>query len=181
MAIVTDRYWIKNSMMISVEDNSVEFKNHRSISEEEISKDNIKISPVSNAICGFLNQGTGGIIYLGIHDSGRVDGMILTPSQMDHCYGSIVDTLGRFNPPVPTQSVSVKFVPVLPEDHAIPLEFMKARREKVIELRQLVEQEDKKHEIRKAIGRCWCDRESKNSSENGEIIPDWIVEIQICE
>lgn len=109
----------------------------------------------------------------------RVDGMILTPSQMDHFFGSISDTLSRFNPPVPANHVGVKFVPVIPEDHPDPLDFMKARREKVIDLRKLVEQEDKKHEIRKPIGKCWCDRESKNSSENGEIIPDWIVEIQI--
>ena len=71
MAIVTNRYWVKNSIMKVHEDNSIEFKNHRSISEEEIAKDNIKISPVSNAICGFLNQGIGGIIYIGIHDSGQ--------------------------------------------------------------------------------------------------------------
>ena len=116
---------------------------------------------------------------MGIHDSGRVDGMNLNPSQMDHCYGSIVDTIKRFNPPVALENVEVKFVPVLPEDHENPLDFMKARRKVVIELRRLLQEEDKKHEFRKTIGRCWCDKESMKMSENGDIIPDWVVEIKI--
>ena len=89
MSIVTSRFWIKNSQVGSDENNSIEFKNHRSISEEEVSKQSMKISPISNAICGFLNQGSGGKILLGIHDSGRVDGICLTPAQMDHCNASV--------------------------------------------------------------------------------------------
>ena len=105
--------------------------------------------------------------------------MHLTPSQMDHVYASVANTLSRFNPVVPEGAVKVRFVPVLPEDHANPRDFMEATREKVKELRQMTKQEEKKHQLRRAIGRCWCDIESQNMAENGEIIPDWIVEIKI--
>lgn len=91
------------------------------------------------------------------------------------------DTLNRFNPPVAGGSVKVRFVPILPEDHPNPSEFMRGRREKVIELRKMVNENDRyrKHQLRKPVGKCWCDRESENLENSGEIIPDWVVEIEI--
>ena len=41
------------------EDTLIEFKNHKSISFEEVPPDKIGIQPISNTICGFLNQGKG--------------------------------------------------------------------------------------------------------------------------
>ena len=39
----------------------------------------------------------------------------------------------------------------------------------------------RKHQLRKPVGKCWCDRESENLENSGEIIPDWVVEIEICK
>ena len=60
---------------------------------------------------------------------------------------------------------------------------MRGRREKVIELRKMVNENDRyrKHQLRKPVGKCWCDRESENLENSGEIIPDWVVEIEICK
>ena len=60
---------------------------------------------------------------------------------------------------------------------------MRGRREKVVELRAMVNEDDRdrKHQLRKPVGKCWCDKESENLENSGEIIPDWVVEIEICE
>ena len=76
----------------------------------EISRNLLKT--ISQTICGFLNQGQGGMVLLGIHDSGQVRGIELTPPQMTHLHYSIQDRIRRFNPPVDPELIQVQFVPV---------------------------------------------------------------------
>ena len=61
-----------------------------------------------------MNQGHGGVVLLGIHDSGQVRGIELTPPQMTHLHYSIQDRIRRFNPPVDPELIQVQFVPVSP-------------------------------------------------------------------
>lgn len=51
--------YIEGVKLKSEEDNLTEFKNHRAISKEEKPVDRIEVQPISNTICGFLNQGRG--------------------------------------------------------------------------------------------------------------------------
>ena len=78
--------------------------------DPEISRNLLKT--ISQTICGFLNQGHGGMVLLGIHDSGQVRGIELTPPQMTHLHHSIQDRIRRFNPPVDPELIQVQFVPV---------------------------------------------------------------------
>ena len=70
------------------------------------------LKTISQTICGFLNQGQGGMVLLGIHDSGQVRGIELTPPQMTHLHYSIQDRIRRFNPPVDPELIQVQFIPV---------------------------------------------------------------------
>lgn len=82
----------------------------RHLGDPEISRNLLKT--ISQTICGFLNQGHGGMVLLGIHDSGQVRGIELTPPQMTHLHHSIQDRIRRFNPPVDPELIQVQFVPV---------------------------------------------------------------------
>ena len=59
MGIKWRKNYIEGSSINLEENTMIEFKNHRSISFEEVPPDKIGIQPVSNTICGFLNQGKG--------------------------------------------------------------------------------------------------------------------------
>ena len=54
------------------------------------------------------------MVLLGIHDSGQVRGIELTPPQMTHLHCSIQDRIRRFNPPVDPELIRVQFIPVSP-------------------------------------------------------------------
>ena len=57
--IAWHEHYIEGSKLKLEEDNLTEFKNHRAISKEEKPVDRIEVQPISNTICGFLNQGRG--------------------------------------------------------------------------------------------------------------------------
>ena len=59
MGIKWQKSYIEGSSIGLEENTMIEFKNHKSISFEEVPPDKIGIQPVSNTICGFLNQGKG--------------------------------------------------------------------------------------------------------------------------
>ncbi|XP_046393463.1 uncharacterized protein LOC124161217 isoform X2 [Ischnura elegans] len=113
------RYYVTGAVMNVEEDRTHEFKGHRNIAIEEIppwcidatDKHRKTRNCISRNICGFLNSGLGGIIYLGVLDDGSIAGIFLSRYQRDHLTLSLKDTLGRFRPPVPSHLVSIDFVP----------------------------------------------------------------------
>jgi hypothetical protein len=64
-------------------------------------------------LCGFLNTGQGGTVYVGILDGGRVHGVRLTQYQKDHLLLSLQNAMNVFKPPVPRFMYNAEFVPVL--------------------------------------------------------------------
>lgn len=67
----------------------------------------------SRNLCGFLNTGCGGTVYIGILDGGRIKGVRLTRYQQDHLLLSLQDAMKAFRPPVPHFMYNAEFVPVL--------------------------------------------------------------------
>jgi hypothetical protein len=63
-----------------------------------------------------LNSRHGGTICLGVRDDGTVLGLHLNLYQLDHVLLSLKDTLARFTPPPPVDSVRVRCVPVVPQE-----------------------------------------------------------------
>ena len=63
---------------------------------------------IFRSICGFLNTGEGGIIYIGVGDNGRVLGLTFTEEQMDHLTKSINHTLSRYLPQVEKKQWDVR-------------------------------------------------------------------------
>ena len=66
---------------------------------------------VCRALCGFLNTGEGGAVYIGVGDNGRVLGLTYTSEQIDHMIQSISHTLSLYSPPVRRElwDVSIMF------------------------------------------------------------------------
>jgi hypothetical protein len=64
-------------------------------------------------LCGFLNSGLGGTVYVGVQDDGTVGGVRVTQYQQDHLLLSLQDAMNAFRPPVPSFMYSTKFIPVL--------------------------------------------------------------------
>lgn len=181
--ISTKRYFVQNSRLPFEENTKMEFKNHHSISIEEMKGARIpKLAPISQTICGFLNQGEGGVILLGIHDSGYVRGIELTPPEMEHLNYSILDTISRFNPPVETDAVQIEFIPVSPyelvnnkKDFFDKVKHWYANFEKFID----EDDDERPHEFRKALDKCWCGKEKRRLVENSEFVQKWIVQLTI--
>lgn len=64
-------FYIVGSEVSAREDRQTEFKGHKNVSSKDIppwltqSSKRRTQSPISRAICGFLNTGEGGIVYIG--------------------------------------------------------------------------------------------------------------------
>lgn len=71
-------------------------------------------------LCGFLNSGLGGTVYVGVQDDGAVTGLRFTKYQQDHLLLSLQDAMNAFKPPVPSFMYSAKFVPVLQPGYDYP-------------------------------------------------------------
>lgn len=66
----------------------------------------------SKYICGMLNSGLGGVLYGGIFDNGMVNGFMMSSYQRVHVTLQLQEVLQRFQPQVPTELVSIQFVPI---------------------------------------------------------------------
>ena len=66
----------------------------------------------SKYICGMLNSGLGRVLYGGIFDNGMVNGFMMSSYQRVHVALQLQEVLQRFEPRVPTELVSVQFVPI---------------------------------------------------------------------
>lgn len=119
--------------------------------------------------CGFLNTGLGGIVYIGITDSGAVFGVPLTPYQKDHVCLNVQDTLSRFTPPVTEDMYLLRFIPVVDEDD-------KERETSSSFYDDL--QRDTPHRLRTSVY-CWCDNDARAQFDTGKIAERFVIEIEI--
>lgn len=179
MSIVWNRYWPLGTKIALAEDRLVEFKNHWYITEDQVSRGGIKLAPISACICGFLNQGQSGKVFLGIRDPGYISGLRLTPEQMDHLATSVENALDRFSPQVPEGIVNVTFVPVLSKQECVdPKSNIKSRKQNFKALRTSAD-DDQLHELGSQLDKCWCHQTNERLRENDKPVPVWIVEIEI--
>lgn len=185
-------FFVQGSRLPIEENTKIEFKNHKLISIEEMSGSGFipRMAPISQTICGFLNQGQGGMVLLGIHDSGQVRGIELTPPQMTHLHYSIQDRIRRFNPPVDPELIQVQFVPVSSSpisSSSEKINCMKKVKDWYFDFRSeadLVDEDEetidlKCHKFRGNTEKCWCEQEKRRLAQNGIFIQPWIVEIKI--
>lgn len=112
---------------------------------------NVFNNQVNRNLCGFLNTGAGGIVYIGIDDEGKVLGVSLTPFQKDHVLLSVQDTFSRFEPPVDSTMYEVRFIPVI-----------RSEDEKTNFTSPVMDSSIRKtpHAMRTSRY-CWCDDEAK--------------------
>merc|ERR1719510_621120 len=116
-----------------------------------------------------LNTGLECKIYLGINDDGTVEGLMLSLYQKDHFMVSLRDLLRRFEPPVPHQRVSVKFIPVFEEDE-----------QKIFEKEIITYDVSRSldHNIRSDVY-CWCDNYTMAAACHGMIHRFYVIELNI--
>ena len=159
----TEKYYLRHSSMPIEEDLTHEFKAHRELTLLDVStskyqrtnKGDFQVKPVraraplSKTICGMLNTGLESTIYLGVDDLGTVHGLMLSLYQKDHFMVALRDLMNRYDPPVPSDRISVKFVPVLDQD-----ELTDSHIEKELISYEMSRSMD--HQIRSNIY-CWCD------------------------
>jgi len=164
------------------EDRNNEFKAHRQLSnlemseadmvfarydqESRVKKMGIRRKSLSPYICGMLNTGEGGRMYLGVTDQGFVAGLMMSQYQKDHFELALADLLARYTPPVPSDAVRIVFVPVKESQdqkfRADPLGFRtKANR---------------RHVLRNSKY-CWCDLNSMAALEKGLMHNFYVIEI----
>jgi len=175
------RYYRLDTKINEVEDRTHEFKNHWFITQAQIKRGGFRLHPITTVICGFLNQGLGGRIYLGIRDSGQVSGLSLTPNQMDHLFVSVGDALERFHPVVSPGLVSVTFLPILDAHEAFSPKASIIRKREYYEKMRNDSKDDElnPHEVNGDAANCWCGKEAVVLKNNGVTIPSWIVEIKV--
>ncbi|XP_071744195.1 schlafen-like protein 2 [Lepeophtheirus salmonis] len=171
------KFYIRHSILKEEEDITHEFKGHRVLHFEEDGRNGRDANGrktrqyISKYLCGMLNSGKGGRLYIGVLDNGQIEGVMLTRYQKDHILTSLEDIFERFEPPLHFSLYSVSFVPVL-EDNEI---------EEGIKDGYKYWDENQRgypHKIR-THSYCWCDLESQAALMSGLINPFYVVEIQL--
>lgn len=176
------RHYRKGHQVTHREDMTHEYKGHRCISVYDLPAHMTTSDPgadlrrtksaVSASVCGMLNTGFGGTVYLGVDDGGRVVGLPLTSQQQHHVLASLSWTLFRFTPAVHPDRYCVNFIPVLapPRPEAPP----------PMPAPSVVGGGagggvGAAHHV--ATPRpCWCDREARR---HVTAPPEWVVEIHL--
>jgi len=182
--VVKDRFYVRGSVVPFEEDLRHEFKGHRTITLQDRLPVGVKPhhsgSPGglvntrqqwSKYICGMLNSGLGGVLYGGIFDNGMVNGFMMSSYQRVHVALQLQEVLQRFEPRVPTELVSVQFVPIKePFDKGI-----------LVEDEELLVSErfsSLAHKIR-SYQRCWCDQEASASVMRCLLLPCYVIEVLV--
>jgi len=175
-------FYVRNQILALEEDIIHEFKAHRHLSDQDLSgkstvfaRDDDEDCPekvkylrrsLSPNICGFLNSGRGGRMYLGVTDAGEVLGFMMSQYQKDHFDIALADLLSRYTPPVPKDLVRIAFVPVKEADTD------QFRKDPVgFRIRA-----DKRHILRNSRY-CWCDLNSMAGVEKGMMHNFYVIEI----
>ncbi|XP_067010814.2 uncharacterized protein [Anabrus simplex] len=170
------RRYDSESLVKWEEDQLREFKGHRNVSAEEVPPwclvEPRTRSPISRNICGFLNTGMGGTVYVGILNNGTVRGEPMTLYQQDHLLLSLKDTLLRFRPPVPLHLVKATFVPVLEPWDRCPAEDSPSCLQYDEEARR------RPHRLRTYVS-CWCDWEATARLKQGIQSRRYVIEITV--
>eukprot|EP00095_Tigriopus_kingsejongensis_P007966 maker-scaffold135_size322082-snap-gene-0.17 protein:Tk07966 transcript:maker-scaffold135_size322082-snap-gene-0.17-mRNA-1 annotation:"hypothetical protein LOTGIDRAFT_159033" len=177
-------YYVRHSTLPLEEDTTVEFKGHRSVSIEEINPDHVSGNSrrgsrqhISKYLCGMLNTGQGGTMYLGVLDSGVVEGFSMSVFQKDHFRLSLRSTLVRFTPPVARHSIQVSFIPVIEDfDHPQTTLEKISTFEGFTLKRQSIDR-NMEHAFR--VKFCWCDQEAAAAFNLGRLNPFFVIEIKI--
>ena len=163
-ASVRSRTYTRGKVVANMEEDLThEFKAHRTISIENRTRTLQEGAEVysqtrqhwSKYLCGMVNS-SGGTLYGGVQDEGRVVGFMLSQYQKDHVVIQLEDLFERFTPPVSTDQYSVSFVPVVDEEFVA---------DPVIADPNMKGMEH----ILRSTNRCWCDEESAASYEFGEL------------
>ena len=190
MATSYTSYYVRGSTLPRDEDQRTEFKGHRAFAQEEINPNNFirrennvqkTRQAISKYFCGMLNEGRGGKLFLGVLDSGRIEGFMMNEYQKDHVRLSVRDTLRRYRPPVPPHMYTLAFVPVIDDFEAVDQETVSktldnlARHERLM-ARIKPETREIPHTIR-TWRFCWCDAEASGNFNMGLMNPFFVVEI----
>ena len=118
------------------------------------------ILPVAN---GLINNEDGGIILMGVQDSGLIDGLMLSKSQQEHLVTNIFDTFDQFRQKVPRHFNKINFFQV-------KLTSSKAKEEKVY-----FTDETKIPHLLRTIKLCWCDHRAITSINLRFLHKCWII------
>jgi len=167
------RHYVRHSMMARDEGPHSEFKGHRMFHVDEINPkcklDDGKVTrkSVSSSFCGMLNRGSGGTLYLGLLDDGKIEGFMMSADQMDHFRETVAVTLQSYTPPVPRHLFDVDFVPVIEsfdQDVRVPTNG---------------DDIDLPHRL---LDRrfCWCDLAAQAQFERGIVQPFYVIEIAVA-
>ncbi|XP_061178396.1 schlafen-like protein 1 [Saccostrea echinata] len=68
---------------------------------------------LSKYVCAFRNSGQGGTLYLGVDDSGSVEGVSCSQAKEDELRLEIDEAIKSIYPPIFTDAYDVKFTPVM--------------------------------------------------------------------
>uniref|UniRef100_T1J2C2 Schlafen AlbA-2 domain-containing protein n=1 Tax=Strigamia maritima TaxID=126957 RepID=T1J2C2_STRMM len=177
------------------EDYHHEFKGHRSISVEELPPSCHRPNPskqhfsskvsfvsrqsrqcVSKALNAFLNTGDGGCVYLGITDDGIVRGIQLTDFQQHHIELNVVDLMTRYSPPVPSDRIKIRFVPVITKAITNVTAYLEKLKQNRIE-----HEFNMKPHIMRTYDMCWCDYDADIRMSHNKILAPYVVEIQVLK
>eukprot|EP00096_Caligus_rogercresseyi_P012805 TRINITY_DN5483_c0_g1_i1.p1 TRINITY_DN5483_c0_g1~~TRINITY_DN5483_c0_g1_i1.p1 ORF type:complete len:216 (-),score=31.50 TRINITY_DN5483_c0_g1_i1:139-786(-) len=170
------KFYISGQVLSVDEDLTHEFKGHRILYLEENPK-GIGVTKrtrqhISKYLCGMLNSGKGGRLYMGVKDDGAVSGIMLTRYQMDHILVSLEDIFERYDPSVDESLYSVSFVPVFENEDILHGGLMDT------EPYWHEGQRGFPHRIRQPHY-CWCDLECFAALQYGLINSFYVVEINL--
>lgn len=179
------KYYIRGSTLAIEEDMTHEFKGHRNLCVEELPSwtqesklEKASRKAISRNLNAFLNSGSGGTVYLGVVDNGRVHGLKMTQLQKEHFLGSLDDLMSRYIPPVAPHRYKVRFVPVVDSDSSkediLQLCTFDASRSAVAN-----DQESGRRHVFRTSVYCWCDKEAVAQYNCGVVAPDCVVEVVI--
>ena len=176
------RCYIRNQLLKVDEDRHHEFKAHRQLSNLDLSQSSLlpdrngsetvrklagRRQSISQYICGMLNTGEGGCLYLGVTDSGRVAGLMMSPFQKDHFQLALMDLLSRYEPAVPAEMIRTTYV-AIQEPDSLPAPDK-------VGFRTLA---SKPHALRHSRY-CWCDMHSLAALEYGLLHNFYVIEIHV--
>lgn len=175
------RYYFMKQTMPYIEDMTHEFKGHVNLRDEEIQSICFKdgkasrqrISKVLNA---FLNTGLGGTVYIGVLDSGLIEGMHFTQYRKDHLQLALDDVMKSYDPPIEKHRYSLTFVPVINPKENEEINDLIINYDTAIEADD--EMRKKQHKLRTS-NFCWCHKEQIVNCNRGIIPANFIAEICI--
>jgi len=169
--------YVRGSFVAQHENEIVEFKGHRQFARENINYARMGENPsrkhISMAACGMLNSRKGGLILIGVLDTGQVQGVTMSPFQQHHFLLNVYDTLGRYTPAVPHSFFAVNFVPLIEPGQ----KYYEKPSESLLQPMGL---DPTFQHVLRSSQFCWCDMAAMAAMEHGLLYPHWIIEIQIA-